>query len=64
MLRKSIDCREYPGDIKCSVALSADSEDELMEAAMQHLTSVHKYKDTHEVRELIRNGMTEGTPLK
>jgi predicted small metal-binding protein len=64
MLRKSIDCREHPGDIKCSVTLSADSEDELMEAAMQHLTSVHKYKDTHEVRETIRNGMTDGTPLK
>ena len=64
MLRKSIDCREHPGDIKCSVTLSADSEDELMEAAMQHLTAVHKYKDTREVRETIRNGMTDGTPLK
>jgi len=64
MLRKSIDCREYPGDIQCSVALSADSEDELLEAAMQHLTAVHKYKDTHAIREMIRNGMTDGTPLK
>jgi predicted small metal-binding protein len=64
MLRKSIDCREYPGDVKCSVALSADSEDELLEAAMQHLTAVHKYKDTKDVREMIRNGITDGTPLK
>ena len=64
MIRKSIDCREHPGDIKCSVTLSADSEDELMEAAMQHLTAVHKYKDTREVRETLRNGMKDGTPLK
>ena len=64
MVRKSIDCREHPGDIKCSVTLSADSEDELMEAAMQHLTAVHKYKDTREVRETLRNGMKDGTPLK
>ena len=64
MVRKSIDCREHPGDIKCSVALSADSEEELMEAAMQHLTAVHKYKDTREVRETMRKGMKDGTPLK
>jgi predicted small metal-binding protein len=64
MLRKSIDCREHPNDVKCSVALSADSEEELMEAAMQHLTAVHKYKDTREVRETLRNGMKDGTPLK
>jgi len=64
MLRKSIDCREHPGDIHCSVTLSADSEDELLEAAMQHLTAVHRYKDTHEVRETLRKGMMDGIPLK
>lgn len=64
MARKYIDCREHPSDIKCSVALAADSEDELMEAAVQHLKTVHKYQDTKEVRETIREGIKDGTPLK
>ena len=39
MARKYIDCREFPSDAKCSVALSADSENELLEAAAQHAVS-------------------------
>jgi hypothetical protein len=35
-----------------------------MEAAIQHLTAVHHYKVTSEVRESIRKGMMDGTPLK
>ncbi len=31
---KYIDCRDYPGDVKCTLALSANSEDELLDAAM------------------------------
>ena len=64
MLRKYIDCREQPGDIKCSVTLAADTEDELMEAALQHLTAVHNYQVTREVREKIQKGMKDGTPLR
>jgi len=64
MLRKYIDCREQPGDIKCSVTLAADTEDELMEAALQHLTAVHNYQVTREVREKIQKGMKDGAPLK
>ncbi len=29
MTRKYIDCREFPSDINCSVAIAADSEEEL-----------------------------------
>ena len=32
MDRKYIDCRDYPSESGCSVAISADSEDELVEA--------------------------------
>ena len=64
MMRKTIDCREYPGDIHCSVSLSADTEEELLEAAMQHLTAVHKYEDSSAVRESIRRAMMDGMPLK
>lgn len=62
MARKYIDCREYPSDIKCTVALSADTEEELLEAAVQHGTKVHGYEDSPEFREMIRKGMKEGSP--
>jgi len=60
MGRKVIDCRDYPGDVKCTVAISADSEDELLEAVVQHGTKVHGYEDTPEFRENIRKGMKAG----
>ncbi len=62
MARKYIDCRDYPGEVKCTVALSADNEKELIEAVVQHGTTVHGYEDTPEFREMIRKGMKEGSP--
>jgi len=62
-MRKYVDCREHAGDIKCSVALVADSEGELMEAAVQHLKAVHKYEDTSETRAMIHDAIKDGTPL-
>ena len=41
MGRKFIDCREYPSEMNCTLALSADNEDELLEAAVQHAITVH-----------------------
>ena len=62
MGRYYIDCRDYPGDVKCTVALSADTKEELLEAVVQHGTTVHGYEDTHEFRETIVKGFKEGTP--
>ena len=62
MARKYIDCRDYPGETKCTVALSADSEEELLDAVVQHGKTVHGYDDTPEFREKIRKGMKEGSP--
>ena len=62
MGRKYIDCRDYPGDVKCSVALAADSEEELLEAVVQHGTTVHGYEDNAEFREMIRKEFKDGTP--
>ncbi len=62
MTRYYIDCRDYPGDVKCSVALSADTKEELLETVVQHGTTVHKYEDTPEFREKIMSGFKEGTP--
>lgn len=62
MARKYIDCREYPGDVKCTVAISADTEKELVEAVVEHGKTVHGYPDTPDFREKIRKGMKEGSP--
>jgi predicted small metal-binding protein len=61
MTRYYIDCRDYPGDIKCSVALSADSKEELLEAVIEHGTKAHHYEDTPEFREQLMNEFKEGT---
>ena len=63
MSRYFIDCRDYPSDdVKCSVALSADSKEELLEAVVQHGTKVHGYADTPEFRKNIVNEFKKGTP--
>ncbi|SPR99126.1 DUF1059 domain-containing protein [Cupriavidus taiwanensis] len=62
MARKFIDCREFPSDTHCTVALSADSEDELLEAAVQHAVAVHKHEDTPELRNQLKTMFKEGTP--
>ena len=51
MSRYHIDCRNYPSkDVQCSVALSANTKEELLEAVVQHGTKVHGYEDTPEIR--------------
>jgi predicted small metal-binding protein len=57
-----VDCREFPSERGCTVALSADSEEELLEAACQHAVAVHGETDTPELRKMIRQGMHTGTP--
>ena len=54
MARKYIDCREYPSEMNCTVFMSADSEAELLEAAVQHAVAVHGHTDTPELRETLR----------
>ncbi len=58
MERKYIDCREYPSESSsCSVMISANNEEELLEAAVQHAVSSHHEKDTPELRDAIRKMM-------
>ena len=61
MARKFIDCREYPSDIHCTVALSADSEKELLEVAVQHAVAIHGHRDTPELREMLKTMFKEDT---
>jgi hypothetical protein len=62
MTRKYIDCREYPSDKNCTVALCADTEDELLEAAVQHAVSVHEHTDSPELRAQLKTLFHDGTP--
>ena len=62
MTRKYIDCREFPSEMNCTVALSADTEDELLDAAVQHAVTVHKHEDSPELRAQLQALFHEGTP--
>ena len=62
MARKYVDCRQFPSETKCTVTISADSEKELMEIAVQHAVAVHGHKDTPEFREQLKQAIKEGMP--
>lgn len=62
MSRQYIDCREYPSTMNCSVALSADSEKELLEAAVQHAVAVHGHADSPDLRKQLTSMFKPGTP--
>ena len=62
MSRQYIDCREFPSSMNCSVALSADTPKELLEAAVQHAVAVHGHQDTPELRHQLAKMFKLGTP--
>lgn len=62
MARQYIDCRDYPSTMNCTVALCADSADELLEAAVQHAVAVHQHEDSPELRQQLRKMFRDGTP--
>jgi predicted small metal-binding protein len=62
MARKYVDCRLFPSDSKCSVAISADTVEEVVDAATQHAVAVHKHQDSPQLRQQIRSSVKEGTP--
>src|SRR5260221_14043040 len=60
MPRMHIDCREYPSEMNCTVAISADSERELIDAAVQHAGAVHGHSDSPEFREQLSKLIKQG----
>ena len=62
MARKYIDCRDYPSETGCTVAISADSNEELVEAAAQHAVQVHGHQDGPELRQQLGKLVKEGEP--
>ena len=62
MGRKFIDCREFSSEAKCSVTIAADSENELMEVAVQHAVTVHGHQDTPAFRLQLKEAFRDGVP--
>lgn len=62
MGRKFIDCREFPSESGCTIAISADSNDELIEAAAQHAVKVHGHEDGPQLRAQLNQIVREGQP--
>lgn len=60
MPRVYVDCREMPSESGCSIALSADTEEELLDAAVQHAVAVHGHTDGPELRQGISEGIHAG----
>jgi predicted small metal-binding protein len=60
MPRMHIDCREYPSEMNCSVAISADTEKELLDAAVQHAEAVHGHSDSPEFRAQLATLIKQG----
>jgi predicted small metal-binding protein len=61
MARKTIDCRDFPSESNCSLAMSGE-EEELVRAATEHAVSVHGHEDTAELRDNIRAALRDEKP--
>jgi predicted small metal-binding protein len=48
--------------MNCTLAIAADSEKELLEAAVQHAVAVHGHKDTPEFRQQLTSIFKDGSP--
>jgi hypothetical protein len=52
--RKSIDCRDYPSDKNCSLKISG-TEQEVLDAAVDHAVSAHGHASSPELRQQIQS---------
>jgi predicted small metal-binding protein len=60
-MRKVADCRDFPSEMNCSLAISGE-EDEVVKAASEHAVSVHGHDDTPELRDEIRSALKDDVP--
>lgn len=52
--RKVIDCRDHPSEKNCSLRISG-TEQEVLDAAVQHAVSAHDHKNSPELREQLKS---------
>jgi len=48
--------------MNCTVAVSANTEKELLEAAVQHAVAVHGHQDTPALRTGLKQAFRDGAP--
>jgi hypothetical protein len=53
LTRKSIDCRLYPSEKRCTLKISG-TEEEVLEIASAHAIAAHGHTDTPELRTELR----------
>ena len=58
--RKSIDCREYPSENNCSLRISG-TENEVLDAAVQHAVSAHGHEKSPELREQLKSMLKDSS---
>jgi hypothetical protein len=63
MPRKVIDCRNFPGEKNCTLAISG-SEEEVLDLAIVHAVRSHGHKETAELREQIRSMLKDEAGAK
>ncbi len=52
--RKSIDCKDHPSEKNCSLKISG-TEQEVLDAAVQHAVSAHGHENSPELRDQINS---------
>ena len=58
MARKTIDCRDFPSVVDCTLTISG-REDEVLKAAVEHAMSTHGHSDSRELREQLRTSLKD-----
>ena len=53
-MRKSIDCRNYPSEKNCTLKISG-TEEEVLDAAVQHAVSAHGHTNSPELRQQLKS---------
>jgi predicted small metal-binding protein len=58
--RKSIDCRDYPSVKNCSLKMSG-TEQEVLDAAVEHAVSAHGHQNSPELRDQIKSMLKDAS---
>ena len=60
--RKVIDCRRFPTEKNCTLAISG-TEDEVLEIATMHAVQAHGLQNSPELREKLRSLLEDETRI-
>jgi len=63
MSRKYIDCRDFPSEKNCTVAIFG-TEEEVLDLAVMHAVTSHGHTDTHDFRNQLRSMLKDVSESK